>query len=615
MVEIFTKQVALMQADESVAQHAQKRSDEIAEVDKDKNGPNGLFKGLFPEPRGRIVVDDEDMVMRCPQCQHEHIGGDVCENCGAEIDEGYDFSDMDDEHLRDLGDLGDLEDIEVDLDEEDEVDAEFEQMHGHHRFGRLGHPLLDMGAHVGARHPHLVHHHIHHHHHPGFASPSGSSNSEDEDDSNSESEDEGSLQDFVVQDEEPIIGQRLGNNPAPRQPITISDDESDEGGAISNRRPRRRGNRSPVPTIDLSESDYNSTPEPSNNGANGRNGNPRQSRSPSALTVTDSDIENSTNASEAGDGSQADLLRHAGWSPLDPGNDSDVEEHIPLQQDRYNFAMMRNDYDDSDNSDTNTETATENGPMDEEEEQSRNSLSETPTPSEQDRMNAFFRGHPYEHVGEDTDDDSEQGFSVMDHDGDTDMSASPRAERESRSVSANPYYNQGINFDNPSRDASESNDDFGDHTPLAGRSLNNGRSAQIPYNRMEFENLGVINDIQQAEEESSDSSIRPLPRRQPRPRRAQPNIQVQQYNPRISGLFAEHQETMNRGTQDNPISFDDWEEGHVEAASRFRRMTAYRNMPARWVDPLRSSRSPSSTRVISSSSRNSRLPRQYQRRT
>ena len=132
------------------------------------------------------------------------------------------------------------------------------------------------------------------------------------------------------------------------------------------------------------------------------------------------------------------------------------------------------------------------------------------------------------------------------------------------------------------------------------------------------QNLGYSNDIQHQEAESSDSSIRPPPGR--RSRRPQSVARVQQYDPRISMMFAEHQAVAARGSQENPISFDDWEGQeevrHIEQASRnpARRMTAYRSMNPRQVDPLRSSRSPSSTRVISSSQRNSRLPRQYSRR-
>ncbi len=222
----------------------------------------------------------------------------------------------------------------------------------------------------------------------------------------------------------------------------------------------------------------------------------------------------------------------------------------------------------------------------------------------------------------------------MDHDGDTDMSrlspTSPRNSRDSRSVSANPYYNnQGLSTDY---------EDYGDSTPLArgGRGISVSTAENSEMGRMydgmyegenqtaiqsgnhgRSENLGVVNTMHQVEADSSDSSIRPPPRRQGR--RPQGPARVQQYDPRISMMFAEHQAVRGTGSPENPISFDDWEESeepdrYIEPASRNRRMTAYRNMPARRVDPLRSSRSPSSTRVISSSQRNARLPRQYSRR-
>jgi len=200
----------------------------------------------------------------------------------------------------------------------------------------------------------------------------------------------------------------------------------------------------------------------------------------------------------------------------------------------------------------------------------------------------------------------------MDRDGDTEMSASPGLSRSSRSVSvgANPYgYDPELDSDDrSSRDGSIStNYDYDDEAVLMRAPGYRGGGDGMG------ENLGVANQLHEVDDDSSDSSVRGPTRRVPRYERG--NARVQQYDPRISMIFAEHQQSM-RGTPENQIGvgLDELEEEVrrvVEPASRHRRMTAYRMMPPRRVDPLRSSRSPSATRVISSSSRTSRPPRQY----
>lgn len=227
----------------------------------------------------------------------------------------------------------------------------------------------------------------------------------------------------------------------------------------------------------------------------------------------------------------------------------------------------------------------------------------------------------------------------MDHDGDTDMTpSSPAESRDSRVT--NPYYNRPTpEFEDHSnqtprgeRDVSISSaenslaggpydgmyeSDEHRHARLQQQHYDNQRN-----NHQQAQQLGYSNAMQHVEADSSDSSIRPAGRRARRPQTVA-SVQ-QQYNPRISMMFREHQAAAARssGSQENPISFEDWSEDdevrQIEPATSSRnpnrRMTAYRNMPPRRVDPLRSSRYPSSTRVISSSQRNNRLPRQYDRR-
>jgi hypothetical protein len=539
MVEIFCKRKELMPSDESIDQHNKKRAEEIADVDKDKNSPEGLFKGTFIiGPVAELLFDEADGVMRCPHCQHEHEGGPLCTVCGTRFalegdysddGEGYGFSDIDDE-----ADL-DLADLEVD------VGGEFRAAHFHHFLGRM--PPFPFPAHGF--------HHMHHHHEHD-ESLGGSSDSDldaysDEDEDDDDEEDEGSLQDFVVRDEEQNHDQSQANGRNNRQPITISDDESDEGGAVSNR--RRRPDRRSVASIP-------STP---------------------SVVTAETDSENGEANAEA------EMLRRNGWSPLDTENDeSDGEENLHYAY-RGRYEVTDDEPNSEDESDTNT---MRNEASDDDDDHSRDDVSETPT--YQYNGNRYMLDHdtPNSYTSEDDYGHSEAEFPSMDRDGDTEMSASPGPLSRSVSVSANMGYDGGETY---------GYDDEG--TPRGDR----GESASTNFG----ENLGAANEVHEvheAEYDSSDSSIQPPPRRRPRG-----------YNPRISMMFAEHQLSL-RGAQNRQSGLDELEVARAEPASRNRRMTAYRLQPARRVDPLRSSRSPSATRIISSSNRIARPPRQYQRR-
>jgi len=335
--------------------------------------------------------------------------------------------------------------------------------------------------------------------------------------------------------------------------------------------------------------------------------------------------ESSVNGSEAGD--EAEALRHAGWSPLDQGNDSDTDGHVPLGYDGYNtgYGVTEDERDSDDDSDTNTETMVGNEYTDDEDDDQLREELRTPTdagfPHPSDaayaRFNAYSRhDEQFDHFADDDDSELEQASVVKDQDGDTEMSASPRASRSSRSVSittvsTNPYARDPYPDPTSSRSVSVStNHDYGGVSESSIRR----RGESVDTDSIAYGgNLGVANEIHEVEDGSSDSSIRPPPRRLPR--RYHPNSRAQQYDPRISMIFAEHQQSM-RGTQSNPIGLDEWdgEVRRIEPASRHRRMTAYRMMPPRRVDPLRSSRSPSATRIISPADRSSRIPRQYVRR-
>lgn len=543
-----------MPSDETVEQHTKRRADEVAEVEKDKSKPAGLFKSTFANPLGELYRDDADGgVIRCRNCNNEHEGGPACQYCGTELDdEGYDFSD-DDADLYDEADLDELDSLDL----EHEVDADFAAVHGH------------AGGFAWAN----FHHHLMDLHAQDDEDETGSSRT-----SNSGNDDGSSLDGFVTNDdgegeeeeeeeEEPVrAAGRRSNNRSSQQSrvIEISDDEdSDEGGVVSNRIPRHRpivlGSSSPA--------------------------------TPSVISVTDND----TTDSDGGE-TNSEMLRRSGWSPLDQGNDSDAEEQMEQFQFRPGYEFGEEDQDSEDNSDT--ETMVGNGASDEDEDnRSRSSASQTPTygggyepymmPHEH-----LIANYQYSSASEADDDDYVAGFSsVCDQDGDTEMSVSPRA---SRSVSV-------------THDRAVSIGDFDDKESRASRSMSRVTS-EGEYNMQE---LGVANELHEIEDDS-EGSVRPPPRRLPR--HHNPNA-TREYDPRISMIFAEHQQSM-RGQEPGGLDELDNEIRRMEPGPRSRRMTAYRQQPQRRFDPLRASRSPSATRVVASSNRASRasrrVPRYYQ---
>ncbi|KAN0122608.1 hypothetical protein V8E51_000934 [Hyaloscypha variabilis] len=587
MVEVLMKRKEIMPDDESAEQHYQRKSEEIREVEKDKTGPEGLFKGCFPTLKSPWR-DEAEGVMRCPECGHEHVGGPACENCGIELDMDDFFSDMDDDFdADDLGLESGLEEIEAELD--NEFAAHREHLHRN--------PYLD----AGIPHPRPYHafvQHYHQHHRYPTTEPSDGS------DMDSDEENEGSLHEFVVpDDEEPVRGPGPVPNNGPVEVVTISDDDDseDEGGAVSNRRPQRRGR----PAVQFSDSP------------------------PSVITVT-------TNESERGD--EADMLRHAGWSPLDQGNDSDAEDHVPFG---YGVYHSGNGVTDGEESDTNTETMAGNQYTDDEDDYEHREHSLTPGPGfhYNQALSPGYQNYPRRNSAippEYYDADSELEElaepsdleQVTDRDGDTEMtpefqfsSMSPMTSRGASLASTiNPntsYTRNPYSESRSSRGVSLStNNDHGgvSESSMAGRRERVDSGPSVADGR--YVDLGVANQMNGVEPgDSSDSSIRGPPRRQPR--RYHSNPRGQQYDPRISMIFAAHQQSL-RGTQSNPIGLDEWDEmgnevRRVEPASRHRRMTAYRDLPPRRNDPLRSSRSPSVGRVISVADRSSRIPRQYRR--
>jgi hypothetical protein len=607
MVEVLMKRKEILPDDESAEQHYQRKTEEIREVENDRNGPDGLFKGCFPI-RNVPWRDEAEGVMRCPGCGHEHIGGPECENCGIELDVDDFFSDIEDDFDDDA-----LEEYESGLD-----DIEIQGELGNEFMANRDHPhnpYLDPAVPRPPTYHAFVQHYQHHHHHHRYPTTDPSDGS----DMDSEEENEGSLHEFVVpDDEEPVRapGRNRNNNINNSRPITvvtISDDDDDsdeEGGAVSNRRPQHRGR----PVVQFSHP------------------------APSVISLT-----NTTRDSEAGD-DEADMLRHAGWSPLAHGDDSDADGPEGYGYDGYHAGndVTEDDQDSDEESDTNTETMVGNPYTGDDDDYESREPSLTPGYAHpqhplyelHDHFNAANRHNvPDEHFDADSElEHSSEWERATDREGDTEMtpeynyspehSLSPGSPEASRSASiASTVHPHSSSTRNPYSESRSSrgvslrtNSEYGgvSESSMGGRG---GSVDSIGYGHGNPD-LGVANEMHEVEDLSDDDSIRTPHRRQPR--RYHQNSRTQQYDPRISMIFAEvqtHLRVQPPGTQNNPIGLDEWNEEprRVEPASRHRRMNAYRNMPERRVDPLRSSRSPSATRIISVADRSSRIPRQYRR--
>lgn len=215
IADIFTNRAEMMPGEESVEDHHQKRKEERDTVENDRNSMAGLFKGTFNGSHmARVIYDEADRIYRCAQCSHEFIPGPNCQNCGADFggeEEGLqdDWSDDDQDHDIDLDEVEmdydldgeDMDDEDMDSDPEMEEYRQHFENHGHFHAGgaRFVHPAFRANR--------LEHNRLHQEFRqmfgggpPGMPSPGEQVSSSDEGDSDEESE--GSLEGFVVNEEE-----------------------------------------------------------------------------------------------------------------------------------------------------------------------------------------------------------------------------------------------------------------------------------------------------------------------------------------------------------------------------------------------------------------------------
>lgn len=101
LVHMFIGRIELLPEDETIEEHQQAKEEEAGLLAADRAGP-GLFKGVFlrrPHPIIRLghgVLDQEDNVIRCPECHWELQDGE-CLQCGFHEFEASGDSDSDSE--------------------------------------------------------------------------------------------------------------------------------------------------------------------------------------------------------------------------------------------------------------------------------------------------------------------------------------------------------------------------------------------------------------------------------------------------------------------------------------------------------------------------------------
>jgi hypothetical protein len=306
-------------------EHADSVARDKANNDR-RNG--GLWRGYFksrPRPR-RAFRDAEDGVDRCPYCQWELEDG-MCQRCGLPFDENgtgtWDFSDMDETSEHDLASEHDL-DIEVDMDDEDDDlmdhDGDMDELdEWYEEYGQ--HPFAIRRYLQGGRPPQYFNHPRPRAAHSAAGSRRRSytaslasempdsemaiveEEEEDEDEDGDEDEDEdSSMNDFVVEDDEPTGAMPYSSSasafsmsaspPRIMHPEEDDEDESTEDeGPIRSGRSRLQRIQSRVPTT-ASRSQPRSTTSPRiSSRVNRQERRPQIPQTPSVSSAASSPVE------------------------------------------------------------------------------------------------------------------------------------------------------------------------------------------------------------------------------------------------------------------------------------------------------------------------------------
>lgn len=345
MTQVFIGRVELLPGGETTSDHKKWQREEMELVERDKSNDDrtvgGLFRGSFKPPflNRRAIRDDEDGVERCPRCMWELEDG-LCIRCHVGLDSdgvmAEDFSDLDDRLSTSTYDGTDEEmDLEIDMEEraadidpdlwtQDDSDISLDgngrPIHTVREFPEGGWGIERRGARNGGGHARAAGvsrmGEAVDWEHGGQPWPSdGALSDSDDEEQEAEQDDEaGSLDDFVV-DEDETAASRSQRSPG-SEPSTIShiayegrggdlnsidsnrssheltaqqwdEEDSDEGGGVSNGRRRMRSGRIR---------------------AHRRNG---IQRAPGGFPIPH------TSDNEADSDEAADTLLQAGWAQLD----------------------------------------------------------------------------------------------------------------------------------------------------------------------------------------------------------------------------------------------------------------------------------------------------------
>lgn len=518
MTLIFINRAELLPAGETIEQHTKWQKEESDIVQQDKNNTDtrtgGLFKGCFKSRTGgtlRPIRDEEDGVDRCPMCSWELEDGE-CAQCGLMFDDNGTltwgdsfggFSDMDETSEHDMSG----EDLEGEIDMEDGFDdygdgamdewPDYLDDGGSFMMRRFLEHGIPTTQHFQARRRRMTHSEA------GSRRPSYSASivsdmltdemdTVEEEDEEDVDDGDSSMNDFIDEEGETEGGSQSttstpGQTPQPQSAPRL------------NRRPRRivesetSSNMSQVPEEDEEEG-------PIPNGLRRQqyqarllsraNGSRRTASSTSTETSAEHELDEDTQA----------LLHAAGWSPLDhDGPEDGMDED-----------------DDSDGGRTTVgwdATAISN-------DRSRIGGSLTPTA---DRPNVPIR--PPSRVGS-----SRPGFP--------DGSRGLRRRSSVLSTTSTVHYEDGEADDDDSEPDHDGDVTMAMNALRARRSRVQMRNGVLPNSTpSRFANHGLSQgvSIDLDTDDNSDTSQQPVRRRQTA------RAREQEYDPRISWMFASHQ--------------------------------------------------------------------------
>ncbi|KAG8624149.1 hypothetical protein KVT40_009125 [Elsinoe batatas] len=348
MVMVFMKRAELLPDGETVQEHETWRKEEEEHLAADKNNTDprvgGLFKGRFNGRRGvlRPLVDPSDNVARCPSC-HWELEDDSCPNCGRHFDsEGFESGSDDYDSLDDPDDMdGDIDAADddgsawgwgADLDRMDGIgghsdasnsdyggDAAFQMdMRGYNVREQVQNAMQNQ---ANARRLYAAMHNPNHHRPHAFHNngwpivPAGVRNlnheddhDEQEDEEEDDEEDSGSMDGFVVNDNESEVA-------ASHQSISSDDDGTERS---------RVGARRRIPLEDESETHFPWATAPS-----------RRSR---RVVESSDDSSGDSNGSDSNSEDSSDSDSTPGNSQRNPevlGGSSSDSESDSVESERY----------------------------------------------------------------------------------------------------------------------------------------------------------------------------------------------------------------------------------------------------------------------------------------